>query len=168
MPAGLDKSRVVAHLIRVGDVVPGCALALGDRPAGNDEGLTRWHRAHKGAEIPFIAVSEHPALVPDWMADTHVRRLSNAEASAAVLHGLADRLVALGDAGSWAQTVGDGSARASIGSDPGPEAEGSAGAAAAGRAAKDVNIGDLNIGELVREIVREVNQGQRLTYDERE
>ena len=92
MPLGLDKSIVVSHLIKTGEIVPGFAFALGDRPTGNDEGLTRWHLAEGGEDIPFIAVSEHPELVPQWMSDTHVRRLSNAEASAAVLRGLADRL----------------------------------------------------------------------------
>jgi hypothetical protein len=143
---------VVAHLIKRGEVIPGSAVALGDRPAGNDEGLTRWHRADKGEQIPFIAVTEHPELVPDWMADTHVRRLSNAEASAAVLHGLADRLVALGDGDCWAQMGGSGSVQASTGIGVSRKADGRGGAIAA------IAVDDLDIGELVREIVRKVNQ----------
>lgn len=131
-------------------MIPGYALALGDRPAGNDEGLTRWHRAHRGGEIPFIAVSEHPALVPEWMADTHVRRLSNDEASAAVLHTLADRLVAMGDAGSRVQLGEEGSVRASRRSDE-------------GRWAAD----GLDIGQLARDIVREVNQDVALSDEDR-
>jgi hypothetical protein len=163
VPAGLDKSLVVSHLIRMGEVVPGFALALGDRPAGNDEGLTRWHRAPKGGQIPFISVSEHPSLVPEWMGDTHVWRLSNAEASAAVLHRLADRLVAWGFAGSRGSLGegGGGSVLAIMGSDDaGSTADGCAGAKAAGA------VEDLDIGELAREIVRAVNQAVASSYEE--
>ena len=86
VPKGLDKSLVVEHLIETGVVVGGSsrplppssgdlggargdggrALALGDQPLGNDEGLTRWHRGGEGGggagagevvDIPFVSVS---------------------------------------------------------------------------------------------------------------
>ena len=83
IPRGLSKALVVEYLIGTGELVAGCAVALGDSPAGNDEGLTRWHREG----IPFVSVD--PAAVPTTLGDCHVTLLSNARASAAVLTRLA-------------------------------------------------------------------------------
>ena len=87
VPAGLSKSLVVDYLTsETAEVAFGRALAFGDQPLGNDEGLTRWH-AHG---LPFVSVSETSEMVPSHLADCHVRKFSNAEAAAAVLGSLAD------------------------------------------------------------------------------
>jgi len=83
IPRGLSKSLVVEYLMRTGEVTAGRAVALGDSPAGNDEGLTRWHQSG----IPFISVGT--GVVPTHLSDCHITRLSHAEASAAVLSRLA-------------------------------------------------------------------------------
>lgn len=93
VPRGLDKSHVVAHLIERGVLTPGRTIALGDQPAGNDEGLTRWHQ-HPVVDIPFVSVSEKAAMVPEHLRECHVTAASNAEGSAIVLRALADRLAA--------------------------------------------------------------------------
>ena len=93
VPKGLDKSHCVSHLLKRGAVVAGRAIAMGDQPKGNDEGLTRWHR-HATVDIPFVSVSEEASIVPEHLAECHVTAASNAEGSALVLGALADLLEA--------------------------------------------------------------------------
>lgn len=93
VPKGLDKSHCVSHLLKRGAVVAGRAIAMGDQPKGNDEGLTRWHR-HATVDIPFVSVSEYASMVPEHLAECHVTAASNAEGSALVLGALADLLEA--------------------------------------------------------------------------
>lgn len=85
VPRGLDKSLVVAYLLQREVMKRNRGMALGDQPSGNDEGLTRWHEGG----IPFVAVAERAAMVPDNLRTTHVTALSNEHASAAVLDSLA-------------------------------------------------------------------------------
>lgn len=94
VPQGMSKAIVTKHLLSTGEVVAGQSLAIGDQPAGNDEGLTRWHTAAaKGeAAIPFVSVSERDRVVPDFLSSCHVTRISNADASGKVLDALADQL----------------------------------------------------------------------------
>lgn len=92
VPAGLDKSHVVRYLIDSGVVSAGRAVAIGDQPAGNDEGLTRWHRHDGGCDIPFVAVSEREAMVPLELRECHVTSASNVDGSAVVLGALAEML----------------------------------------------------------------------------
>ena len=86
IPRGLSKALVVEYLIGTGELSAGRAVAVGDSPAGNDEGLTRWHRHG----IPFVSVSEDAGAVPTPLADCHITRLSNARVSAAMLAQLAN------------------------------------------------------------------------------
>ena len=107
-------------------VVPGRAVALGDQPAGNDEGLTRLHpgttpaaatttptaaqvaaataaAAVVTAAIPFVSVSEREAMVPIHLRPWHVTRHGgNMAASAAVLSVIADAEAAAQAAGACA------------------------------------------------------------------
>ena len=125
VPKGLDKSLVVEHLIETGVVSGGgssCgrytpssgdlggargdggrALALGDQPLGNDEGLTRWHRGGEGGggagagevvDIPFVSVSEAERMVPPHLREAHITSACNAEASARLLNAIADMIEA--------------------------------------------------------------------------
>ena len=97
----------------------GRAVALGDQPAGNDEGLTRWHPpAADGCEaaggggaasaqtraIPFLSVSEREEMVPSALRPWHVSAGGgNAAASGAVLN-----LLAEAEAAAQAQREGGG------------------------------------------------------------
>ena len=93
VPKGLDKSLVVSHLLCEGVLVPGRTVALGDQPAGNDEGLTRWHHGGApGVDIPFVSVSERKSMVPERLQDCHLTVASNAEGSAILLDKLAEQL----------------------------------------------------------------------------
>jgi len=90
------------YLLQRGEVAPGRALCLGDRPLGNDEGLAEW--AHPDAwarlpegsasqlratadnecgPVPFISVAESLELVPAFLHAFHAG--ANAQGSAAVL-----------------------------------------------------------------------------------
>jgi hypothetical protein len=92
VPSGLSKALVVDYLTTVTrEVALGRALAIGDQPSGNDEGLTRWH----GVGLPFVSVAEHREMVPTHLADLHVTRVSNVVAAAAVLESLARALSAM-------------------------------------------------------------------------
>ena len=89
-------------------MAPGRAIALGDQPAGNDEGLTRMHpgrprdddsgaaavasvAAPPSPVIPIVSVSERGDMVPPWLKNWHVTQHGgNAAASAALLSALAD------------------------------------------------------------------------------
>jgi len=102
VPAGLSKALVVEHLLEAGEVAGGRAVALGDQPRGNDEGLTRWH-AGGLVDIPFVSVSEDASMVPPRLVDCHVTARSNAEGSALVLAALAELLIA--DASSELSTA---------------------------------------------------------------
>eukprot|EP00966_Prymnesium_polylepis_P063311 1469074-Prymnesium_polylepis.1 len=84
IPRGLSKALVVDYLLSKGELTAGRAIALGDSPSGNDEGLTRWHP--RG--IPFVTVCAGTAAVPIGLSGCHVRTVSGAEASAAVLRKL--------------------------------------------------------------------------------
>ena len=88
VPRGVDKSLVVTHLLGADLLQPGRVVALGDQPAGNDEGLARWHRSSV-CDIPFVSVSERVDMVPSHLRDCHVTAASNAEGSALVLAALA-------------------------------------------------------------------------------
>ena len=95
MPSGLSKALVVNYLNGESSEGPatngltlGRALALGDQPLGNDEGLTRWHEEG----MPFVSVAESSEMVPRHLADFHITRLSNVDAAAAFLAALADLL----------------------------------------------------------------------------
>jgi hypothetical protein len=110
VPKGLDKSLVMEYLIESGlvggehrdDASTGAwrgALALGDQPKGNDEGLTRWHRAALPScvgvvDIPFVSVSEAERMVPTHLRESHLTCASNAEASALLLEAIADLIEA--------------------------------------------------------------------------
>lgn len=92
VPVGWSKGLLVDYLTtQTHELVPGHAIALGDQPAGNDEGLTRRHLSG----LPFVSVGEGSAaaLPPAHLAACHVTRLSGAAASAAVLEVLADLLM---------------------------------------------------------------------------
>ena len=91
VPRGLDKSLVVHHLLETGVITAGRAFALGDQPAGNDEGLARWHRHHE-IDIPFVSVSERVSMVPESLRECYLTAASNAEGSALLLGALADQL----------------------------------------------------------------------------
>lgn len=92
VPVGWSKGLLVDYLTTVTrELAPGRALALGDQPAGNDEGLARRHLTG----LPFVSVGEGggAAVPPPHLAACHVTRLSGAAASAAVLEALADLLL---------------------------------------------------------------------------
>lgn len=90
VPAGLSKALVVEFLgeTGTGELTRGRGLAIGDQPLGNDIGLTRQH----DLGLPFVSVSERADMVPAHLASCHVTRMSNADASCAVLSVLAKRL----------------------------------------------------------------------------
>ena len=94
VPHGMSKAIVTEHLLSTGELVAGQAIAIGDQPAGNDEGLTRWHTESAVADtaIPFVSVSELASMVPVHLSSCHVTRVCNAEASGEVLDALADLL----------------------------------------------------------------------------
>ena len=112
IPQGLSKALVLDYLIEGGEVVPGRAVALGDQPAGNDEGLTRMHpssaavdgasaSASAASSIPFLSVSERESMVPAHLRPWHVTRHGgNAAASGAVLGVIADAEAAAQAAGA--------------------------------------------------------------------
>lgn len=83
VPPGVGKHAVIRYLLQTGEISPGRAIALGDRPCGNDEGLTRWH---KTGEIPFVSVAENTSLVPDELRACHAG--GNDVGAAAVLRAL--------------------------------------------------------------------------------
>lgn len=142
IPQGLSKTLVLDYLIARREVVPGRAVCFGDQPAGNDEGLTAWHKgddeladeppltppqeapaeaaaAAPGAEaplvIPFVSVSERVGMVPERLRPWHATRHGgNAAASGAVLDALADAEAAAQAAGEDGFCVSLASARALV------------------------------------------------------
>ena len=90
LPAGLSKSLVLDFLLEAGEITPGRVVAFGDQPAGNDEGLTRWHPKEGGdgdggeeGVIPFVSVSERREMVPDHLQAWHCLSGGGNAASAA-------------------------------------------------------------------------------------
>ena len=68
------------------DAVDCHSVAFGDRPAGNDKGLTTRHEVG----VPFVSVCELPSEVPDTVKNYHVG--NNAKGSAAVIAELVKQL----------------------------------------------------------------------------
>lgn len=93
VPLGWSKALLVDYLTtQTEELAPGRGIALGDQPAGNDEGLTRRHLSG----LPFVSVGDEgsaAAVPPAHLAACHVTRLCGAAASAAVLEALADLLL---------------------------------------------------------------------------
>mmetsp|Transcript_37268 Transcript_37268/g.58239 ORF Transcript_37268/g.58239 Transcript_37268/m.58239 type:complete len:260 (+) Transcript_37268:118-897(+) len=86
LPKGVGKQRVVDFLLNSGKVKRGHTLCLGDRPTGNDKGLTLWHTNG----IPFVSVCENQAQVPGELLDLHVG--GNANGAASFLQTLVDTM----------------------------------------------------------------------------